>query len=93
MEEVGELHVDWSHRASVLHDPVFVHVWSIVVAGRARMAQKVKKKKEKKNCLQDPQNKGLQLTVKKNIWNLKKTLDCYFSQTPAKSSLVLDMHK
>lgn len=40
MEEVGELHVDWSHGASVLHDPVFVHVWSIVVAGRAGMAQK-----------------------------------------------------
>lgn len=33
MEEVGELHVDRSHGACVLHDPVFVHVWGIVVAG------------------------------------------------------------
>ena len=31
VEEVGELHVDRPHRACVLHDPVFVHVWCIVV--------------------------------------------------------------
>lgn len=54
MEEVGKLHVDRSHGASVLHDPVFVHIWSIVVAGRAGMAQKSwkksLKKKEKKSA-------------------------------------------
>lgn len=41
MEEVGELHVDWSHGASVLHDPVFVHIRSIVVARGAGIVQKV----------------------------------------------------
>lgn len=40
MEEVGELHVDGSHGACVLHDPVFVHIWGIVVAGGARRAQR-----------------------------------------------------
>lgn len=52
MEEVGELHVDWSHGACVLHDPVFVHIRSVVVAGRAAMVQNVGrkvKKKEKKS--------------------------------------------
>lgn len=39
MEEVGELHVDRSHGACVLHDPVFVHVWGIVVAGGTGKAQ------------------------------------------------------
>lgn len=39
MEEVGELHVDRSHGACVLHDPVFVHVRGIVVAGGAGRAQ------------------------------------------------------
>lgn len=39
MEEVGELHVDRSHGACVLHDPVFVHIWSIVVAGGAGRPQ------------------------------------------------------
>lgn len=71
MEEVGELHVDRSHGACVLHDPVFVHIRSVVVAGRAGMVQKVERKvakKEKKICLQDPQNKALPdsyITVKK----------------------------
>lgn len=36
MEEIGELHVDGSHGACVLHDPVFVHIWGIVIAGGAR---------------------------------------------------------
>lgn len=39
MEEVGELHVDRSHGACVLHDPVFVHIWGIVVAGGTGKAQ------------------------------------------------------
>lgn len=39
VEKVGELHVDGSHWACVLHDPVFVHIWCIVVAGGARRAQ------------------------------------------------------
>lgn len=40
MEKVGELHVDGSHGAGVLHDPVFVHIWRIVVAGGAKRAQR-----------------------------------------------------
>lgn len=48
MEEVGELHVDGSHGARVLHDPVFVHIGSIVVAGRAGRVQKVGRKVKKK---------------------------------------------
>lgn len=39
MEEVSELHMNRSHGARVLHDPVFVHIWSIVVAGGAGRAQ------------------------------------------------------
>lgn len=35
MKEVGEFHVDGSHGARVLHDPVFVHIRGIVVAGGA----------------------------------------------------------
>lgn len=101
MEEVGELHVDWSHGASVLHDPVFVHIWSIVVAGRAGMVEKVGGKVKKKS-VQDAQNKGLPdsyITVKKIVmWNLKKnTWLLLFTNSceviGAKSSLVLDMHK
>lgn len=51
MEEVGELHVDRSHGASVLHDPVFVHIWSIVVARGAGTAQNIGRnvKKERIN--------------------------------------------
>lgn len=40
MEKVGELHVDGFHGAGVLHDPVFVHVWGIVVAGGTAEAQR-----------------------------------------------------
>lgn len=42
MEEVGEFHVDGSHWARVLHDPVFVHIWGIVVAGGARAHRREK---------------------------------------------------
>lgn len=35
LEEVGELHVDGLHGARVLHDPVLVHVRSVVVTGCA----------------------------------------------------------
>lgn len=35
VQEVSELHVNWSHRTGVLHDPVFVHVWGVVIAGSA----------------------------------------------------------
>ena len=55
MEEVGELHVDGSHGACVLHDPVFVHIWGIVVAGGAsRRAQKRERERRQaceRNCL------------------------------------------
>lgn len=47
MEEVGELHVDWSHGAGVLHDPVFVHIRSIVVTGSAGIVQKVRRNVKK----------------------------------------------
>lgn len=53
MQEVGELHVDRFHGARVLHDPMFVHIWGIVVA---RGAERAKEKQKgdgyvKKNAL------------------------------------------
>lgn len=35
LKEVRELHVDGLHGAGVLHDPVLVHVRSVVVTGCA----------------------------------------------------------
>lgn len=58
MEEVGELHVDWSHGASVLHDPVFVHIRSIVVAWGAGMVQEVGRKVFKKSVFRINRTKG-----------------------------------
>jgi len=45
MQEVGELHVDWFHGACVLHDPMFVHIWGIVVARGARNTKKGQRQK------------------------------------------------
>lgn len=40
MQEVGELHVNGSHWTGVLHDPVFVHIWGVVVAWSAAEIKK-----------------------------------------------------
>lgn len=44
MEEVGEFHVNGSHGACVLHDPVFVHIRGIVVAGGAGRKQRMQRR-------------------------------------------------
>lgn len=48
MEEVGELHVYGFHGACVLHDPVFVHIGGIVVAGGAKITHR--KQRERNKC-------------------------------------------
>lgn len=35
LQDIGKLHVDWQHGPRVLHDPVLIHVWCIVIAGSA----------------------------------------------------------
>lgn len=35
LQDVGELHVDWQHGPRVLHYPVLIHVWCVVIAGSA----------------------------------------------------------
>ncbi len=47
MEEVGELHVDGPHWTRVLHDPVFVHIRSIVVTWGAKGAQRRERERER----------------------------------------------
>lgn len=40
MQHVCELHVDGQHGSRVLHDPVLIHVWGIVIAGSSEKIQK-----------------------------------------------------
>lgn len=40
MQNVGKFHVDGQHGSRVLHNPVLIHVWCIVITRRSENIQK-----------------------------------------------------
>lgn len=78
VQEVGELHVNGSHGPGVLHDPVFVHIWGVVVAGSAVDR---KKGKRETTCLKQNKVEHIVYVVYTVLFQRKEKITpvCHFS--------------